>query len=136
MHNVFLMSFMMFVASMLSTMNVFVDKLDDVRWSLNDVYMAGLMTGWMIIFMGIHDKNTKTILVGSILVAISFVCIRSQFGITQKQYINGMIPHHSMAVFMSKKILENKNINPELRSLGNDIILTQNKELKQFSSIK
>lgn len=132
MYNVILMAVMMFAASMLSTMNVFVDKLDDVRWSLNDVYMAGLMTGWMIIFMGIHDNNIVITLTGITTAAISLTCIRSQFGITQKQYINGMIPHHSMAVFMTKKLLEDENINPELRSIGNDIILTQNKELEQF----
>jgi hypothetical protein len=36
-------------------------------------------------------------------------CIRNQFLITERQYKLGMIPHHSMAVHMSKKLLEKEN---------------------------
>ena len=31
-------------------MNVWVDKVDDIRFSMNDAYMTLLMTGWMFFF--------------------------------------------------------------------------------------
>ena len=44
--------------------------------------------------------------------------IRTQFLINEKQYKLGMIPHHSMAIHMSKKLLQkNNNINPFLKNL-------------------
>ena len=47
----------MILSGLLSTMNVYVDKIDDIRWSLNDIYMTLLMTGWMITFMSIYYKD-------------------------------------------------------------------------------
>ena len=47
------MFFIMMASGLLSTMNVWVDKIDDIRFSLNDVYMTLLMTGWMFFFMGV-----------------------------------------------------------------------------------
>ena len=35
----------MILSGLLSTMNVWVDKPDDIRFSINDLYMALLMTG-------------------------------------------------------------------------------------------
>lgn len=42
-----LMFFAMILSGVLSTMNVFVDKYDDISFSINDCYMILLMTGWM-----------------------------------------------------------------------------------------
>ena len=41
------MFIIMIVSGLLSTMNVWVDKIEDIRFSLNDLYMTLLMTGWM-----------------------------------------------------------------------------------------
>ena len=96
----------MILSGLLSTMNVWVDKLDDVRFSLNDVYMILLMTGWMFLFMGLVYQEINIIFIGLSLVLFNIWCIRNQFLITETQYKLGMIPHHSMAVHMSKKLLE------------------------------
>ena len=48
-----IMFFIMILSGLLSTMNVWVDKLDDIRFSINDAYMTLLMTGWMFFFMGL-----------------------------------------------------------------------------------
>jgi len=44
--------------------------------------------------------------IGLLLVIVNIWCIRTQFLITETQYKLGMIPHHSMAIHMSKKLLE------------------------------
>ena len=69
--------------------------------------MALLMCGWMFLFMGIIYKEISVLLIGLILIMINILCIRYQFLITESQYKLGMIPHHSMAIHMSKKY--NKN---------------------------
>lgn len=121
------MFFIMIIASFLSTMNVWVSSTSDIRLSLNDLYMALLMTGWMFLFMGVLDKNNFITLFGLILTAGSFYAIRKQLFVDQKQYLLGMIPHHSMAILMSKELQKKENNIPKLL---NDIITNQENEIK------
>jgi len=120
------MFFIMIFAGLLSTMNVWVDKYEDIRFSMNDIYMTLLMTGWMFLFMGIIYKELIVFIIGITLVIINIWCIRSQFLITENQYKLGMIPHHSMAIHMSKKLLEKKN---NIQSFLKNIINTQEDEI-------
>jgi len=133
------MFFIMILSGALSTMNMWVDKWDDVRFSLNDVYMILLMTGWMFLFMGLFFKERTPFIVGAILVIGNIWCIRSQFLINENQYKLGMIPHHSMAIHMSKKLLEKKNdMQPFLKNLivtqKNEIVFMKNQNQNQNSN--
>ena len=120
------MFFIMVLSGLLTTMNIWVDKIDDIRFSLNDVYMILLMSGWMLLFMGVFYKEITPFIIGLLLVISNIWCIRSQFLISETQYKLGMIPHHSMAVLMSKKLLEKANtISPFLYNL----IQTQENEI-------
>jgi len=123
-HHYTIMFFIMILSGFLSTMNVWVDKFDDIRFSINDAYMILLMTGWMFLFMGLYYRETNITLVGLSLVITNIWCIRNQFLVTEKQYRLGMIPHHSMAVHMSKKLLEKKK-----SQFAQNIIKTQEKEI-------
>jgi hypothetical protein len=127
------MFFIMILSGLLSTMNVWVDKLDDIRFSINDVYMTLLMTGWMFLFMGIYYSETSILYLGLFLVVINIWCIRTQFMVTNEQYILGMIPHHSMAVLMSKKLLKRKS--PLTNNFISNIINTQQKEIEYMKQI-
>ncbi len=128
-----IMFFIMILSGLLSTMNVYVDKLDDIRWSLNDIYMTTLMTGWMITFMSIYYKDLSPFIVGICIVLFSFYAIRTQIFISQDQYLLGMIPHHSMAILMSKRLLTKDNsITPFL----NKIITTQTKEIEYMQQFR
>jgi len=124
-----IMFFIMVLSGLLSTMNIWVDKFDDIRFSINDAYMTLLMTGWMFLFMGIIYQEIHVFIIGLSFVLFNIWCIRSQFLITERQYKLGMIPHHSMAVHMSKKLLEKENIK-ELRPLVKNIIKTQEREIE------
>ena len=122
-----IMFFIMVLSGLLSTMNVWADKVDDIRFSINDVYMTLLMTGWMFLFMGLIYREISVTLVGLSLIIIDIWCIRTQFLINETQYKLGMIPHHSMAIHMSKKILQKENnISPFLQN----IIKTQENEIE------
>ena len=125
-HDYYVMFFIMLLSGVLSTMNVWVDKLDDIRFSLNDLYMILLMTGWMFFFMGIYYKHSNIILLGLLLILFNIWCIRTQFMVSTQQYMMGMIPHHSMAIHMSKKLIE-KNTN--ISDFAKNIIQTQESEI-------
>jgi len=120
------MFIIMILSGLLSTMNIWVDKLDDIRFSINDAYMILLMNGWMLLFMGLIYKNINILIIGGILVISIIYCIRTQFLVTETQYKLGMIPHHSMAIHMSKQLLKKKN---NINKFTNNIIKTQEKEI-------
>jgi len=115
------------MSGILSTMNVWAVGFSDMRTSLNDIYMASLMTGWMFLFMGLVYQETTTFIFGTILTIASIVCIRIQYGVTQDEYIKGMIPHHSMAIHMSKQLLEKPNT---INTFLEKIIATQTEEIQ------
>ncbi len=125
-HSYVVMFFIMILSGLFSTMNVWADKTDDMRISLNDVYMIGLMTGWMFLFMGLFYFNVWVGLFGAALVAASLWAIRTQFMVSPHQYLQGMIPHHSMAVHMSKKLLEKQT---HLNKFAQSIIDQQEVEI-------
>lgn len=128
-----MMFLIMIPSGLLSSMYLWVDKLDDVRLSLNDLYMTLLMTGWMLLFMAIIHHNLNAFIIGLLLIIINIWTIRTQFLISESQYKIGMIPHHSMAIHMSKKLLK-KDSNIKIRPLLNQIIDTQTKEIILFKS--
>ena len=121
-----IMFFIMILSGLLSTMNVWVDKVNDIRFSLNDVYMTLLMTGWMFLFMGLIYQEITIFFIGLLLVIFNIWSIRNQFLVTETQYKLGMIPHHSMAVHMSKKLLEKEN---NIKPFLVNIIKTQDNEI-------
>lgn len=123
------MFIIMIVAGFLSTMNVWVDNVDDIRISINDLYMVLLMTGYMFLFMGLLYSDFYPALFGLLLVVGSFWAIRRQFMMRDGQFLRSMIPHHSMAVLMSKRYLEN-NSNPVAAKLAANIINSQKSEIE------
>jgi hypothetical protein len=125
------MMVIMILSGLLSTMNVWANSIADVRLSLNDAYMIALMTGWMFLFMGGLYGDVALAVGGGILVAASFWAIRTQFLVTPRQFIQGMIPHHSMAVHMSRQLLakEAAKDNPRLAAFATGIIKQQEAEI-------
>ncbi len=121
------MTFIMIASGLLSTMNVWANKLDDIRWSMNDMYMIFLMTGWMLVFMGIYYSYIPGAVVGSLCVALCIYGIRTQAFVSERQFLLGMIPHHSMAVHMSKQLLTKRNT---IAPLLNSIIRSQEQEIQ------
>ncbi len=124
-------------AGLLVTMNIWVDKTSHIRlFHMNDIYMITLMSLFMVflsaVMMPHQDSKVFVILIMAIIVI--FYLIRTQTFVTEKQYLNGMIPHHSMAILMSKRIKE-KTKNPRIIKLANQIIKSQVEEIATISDI-
>jgi hypothetical protein len=88
--------------------------------------MVGLMTGWMLFFMGFFTLRLGKTIFGLVIVVIFFVLIRNQAFITEIQFLKGMIPHHSMAILMSKRLEKKPNT---IQPLLEEIIKNQEKEI-------
>lgn len=116
----------MFFAGFASTMNNWIDNWQDFRFSLNDFYMTGLMTGWMFFFMGLFTLNIHKAVGGLMVALVFFGLIRTQLFVTEIEFLRGMIPHHSMAVMMSKRLEKKPN---SIQHLLDQIIQGQQKEI-------
>ena len=127
------MFFIMIISGLLTTMNVWVDKWEDIRFSINDLYMILLMTGWMFSFMGLYYKQKGAMLLGVFLVFFNIWAIRRQFMVTTEQYIAGMIPHHSMAILMSKRLIHRGS--STMKDFLSNIITTQEKEIEYMKHV-
>ena len=96
--------------------------------------MAALMTAPMIIIemalMGNMYMNKKLNLlimaVSAVVLVACFLFIRNQTGVSDKQFLKSMIPHHAAALLMAK---EADIKDPEIKTLMNNIISSQQKEI-------
>lgn len=111
-----------------------VDKFANVFINVNQFYMAGLMTAPMVIIemilMGGMYMNKKLnliiIFISAVVLVACFFFIRVQTGVSDKQFLKSMIPHHAAAILM----VNGANINdPEIKKMANDIISSQQKEI-------
>ena len=127
-----IMTLSMVLAGFMSTMNTWSPNWEDVYFSLNDVYMVGIMTGFMFFFMGLFTRKWKEALVGGIVGSLFLMAARFQWFIGQRQYLRQMIPHHGMAVFLSQKLSQKPNtIQPYLDT----IIRNQSDEIRYMKCV-
>ncbi len=95
-------------AAMYVLMYAMVDALPNVFNSLNQAYMAGLMTAPMVVIeilvMGrMYPKkglNAALMFAALMIGALCFGLIRVQAGIGDRQFLRSMIPHHAGAILM------------------------------------
>lgn len=95
--------------------------------------MGGAMAIVMLLFMLGMYRNTRInagIVIGSILLmAGSLFFVRSQVTVDDADYMEAMIPHHSIAVLTSERAqIEDVRV----RKLANEIIVAQRKEIKEM----
>ena len=126
--------------SMYVLMYAMVNTLGDVYNSLNQVYMAGLMTAPMVVIemllMSGMYKNKKLnglLIAGSCVAGIAFfLLIRQQTAISDRQFLRSMIPHHSGAILMCDGAsLQDQRI----RELCKTIVTGQQQEIDQMRAI-
>ena len=115
-------------------------ELDHVYFSETRLYMTILSTCVMAIVMllfmldMLQNKRMNTIIISaSILIfAASFVLMRNQTTIGDIDYMEQMIPHHSVAILTSENA---KIVDPRVRKLADDIIEAQKREINEMRSL-
>jgi len=125
------------LVAMYAVMYLNVYEWDHVYFSLTRVYMALLMLVPMtLIMMGFMwnmypNKRRNALIMGGSLVAFVLVTIlvRSQTFVDDTLWMKAMIPHHSIAIMVSKRA----NLkDPEVRQLADSIIAAQEREIRQM----
>ena len=129
------MVIIMLIAGLLSTMNIYAVNISHIKLHLNDFYMVGLMISWTMILTLFLDFNNYIIIIITIIsLFVILYAIRTQLFVSDRQFLNGMIPHHSMAILMSKNILR-KTKDERIIKLAQNIIKTQNQEIELMQNI-
>jgi hypothetical protein len=125
---------------MYAVMFLNVDTFDHVYLSLTRLYMALLMVSPMALLMlgsmrkMYSSRKLNTIIsLGSISVFIlSLVFLRNQTFISDREYMQAMIPHHSSAIMTSKHAMIK---DPEVKKLSEGIIESQEREIVQMKKM-
>lgn len=115
-------------------------QLDHVYFSETRAYMAlymgAVMAIIMLAFMSNMYKKTKINLlvygVNVVLFAVGLWGVRSQATVDQVDWMQAMIPHHSIAILTSSRAdIED----PRVQQLADDIIKAQKREIAEMQAL-
>lgn len=112
----------------------------NIKNSRGKIYASSLMA----LFMGLlevvmydhqyHVVSYKYYFPFLSLIALFWYLYKNQIGVDERNYLNEMIEHHSMAILTSDKILE-KSSNYKVRRLANQIVSLQNQEINEMKGL-
>jgi hypothetical protein len=117
-----------------------VSNITYVTNNIGKAYLATIMALSMVIIeVMMHDHqyhvlSTNWYAILFALLALFTYLYRKQIAIDDKQYLKGMIEHHSMALLTSEEILK-KTDNYNVAKLAKNIIQTQTDELSIMNDL-
>lgn len=132
-----LVMIVLYFALMYFLMYAMVNKFDNIVNNYNQIYMASLMTLPMVILEltlmeGMYHKKILNFLVIGVSVVIfvlSFVFIRQQTAISDKQFLRSMIPHDAAAILMCEQA---KIDYPELAEMVKTMLQNYQSDIEQM----
>ena len=119
---------------------IMVNRLTDLTFTLSNAYLSlfmGFLMGVVEVIMYDMRYNVTSVKYYVSLFAASAVCVylyRYQIGITDKQYLEEMIEHHSMALLTSERIVK-KTDNYDVAALSKTILQQQTDEIIKMRDI-
>jgi hypothetical protein len=108
--------------------------------NIGKAYMSVIMALFMIlleVMMHDHQYHVLSLNLYAFIIAglVLFVYLyRKQVAINDKQYLEGMIEHHSMGILTSEEILK-KTDNYDVAKLAKNIIQTQTDEIREMREL-
>ena len=111
--------------------------IDHFWFSETRLFMTIIMTGAMIIIMLLYmlnmyqnrGANIAIIGLGIVFIIGGIGLVRSQITVTEVDYMEGMIPHHSIAILTSERAqIEDVRV----RKLADEIIKAQRREIMEM----
>jgi uncharacterized protein (DUF305 family) len=123
--------------SMYALMYAMVDRFANVYMSMNQVYMAGLMTAPMVlielaIMRSMYSDRRLNVIAAAASVTVLVSCwtlIRQQTAIDDEQFLRSMIPHHAGAILMCE---EAPLQDVEIRTLCRNVVASQQSEIDRM----
>lgn len=91
--------------------------------------MTVIMLGFMLGMYKNNRVNIATFIGAGLMLLLSIWLVRSQVTVTGVDYMEGMIPHHSIAILTSERAdIEDSRV----RKLADEIIEAQRREIKEM----
>ena len=117
------------------------NSISNITFSVGKFYISvimALLMGLLEVFM--YDFNSMSGISAPYYLSLIFaLCVflylyRSQAYIYEKQYLEEMIEHHSMALLTSEEIQQKTN-NERVKKLAENIVTTQEAEIKYMKQL-
>ena len=129
-----------FIIQIIVMSGIMTNSYKNITFSLGKFYMSVIMALLMgILEVLMYDNHMNTLSVyyylslGFLLVTFIYL-YRNQIYIEDKDYLNEMIEHHSMALLTSEEILQKTN-SERVKKLAENIISTQEKEIEYMRQL-
>lgn len=139
-HTIVVMFIGSFIVQYFAMPPIMVNSVSNITNSIGKAYLAAIMGLFMVLLeIGMHDmqynvfSSTKYIII-VILLAVFIYLYRKQVAIGDKQYLEEMIEHHSMALLTSEEILK-KTDNYNVAKIGKNIIQKQKDEIREMKEL-
>ena len=138
--SLFFMLFGSFVIQFFIMSTLMTNKLLNIRSTIGKFYISCIMALLMgLLEIGMYDFYMKSLSIpyyfSLIFALIIFVYLyRNQVYIYDKDYLNEMIEHHSMALLTSEEILKKTN-DYNIAKVAKNIIQTQNDEIRAMREL-
>lgn len=131
-----LISYIVMAVIMLSRVN----EWSNLFFSLNQIYMAGLMVAPMSIIMltvmGSMYQNKRLnvvlLVVGTALIGLFWMLVRTQVGVGNQQFLRSMIPHHAAAILVCQQAAITDQ---RIEQLCGEIVATQKREIRVMKEL-
>ncbi len=139
-HTMIVMFVASFIIQYFGMSTITTNSLADVTNSVGKVYLSVIMALFMLaaeVMMHDHQYSvvSKRTYAGIFAFLALFIFLyRKQVGINDRQYLEEMIEHHSMALLTSKRILE-KSSDYNVVKIAKNIIQTQQDEIIEMRAV-
>ena len=139
-HTIIVMFIGSFIIQYLLMPAIMVNQSRDITNNIGKIYSSILMALFMIgleIMMHDHHYSVFSLnmyIILACLIALFVYLYRNQVAIKDKQYLEGMIEHHSMGIFTSEAVLK-KTDNYDVTKLDKNIIQTQQDEINIMKNL-
>lgn len=139
-HTIIIMFIGSFIIQYFLMPPIMVNKYMYVTNNVAKAYMAIIMALSMVFLeIMMHDHSYHVFSMYwyislLVLIALFVYLYRKQIAVNDKQYLEGMIEHHSMALLMSEEILK-KTDSYDIAKLAKNITQTQSDEIKVMKKL-
>lgn len=139
-HNMLIMFIGSFIIQYFLMPPIMVNNSAYITNNIGKAYMASIM-GLLMVFLEVmmHDHHYHVLSINLYVILMAGLALfvylyRKQIAINDRQYLEGMIEHHSMGIFTSEEILK-KTDDYNVSKLAKNILQTQHDEIRMMSEI-
>jgi hypothetical protein len=129
-----------FIIQIVVMSSIMTDSYKNITFSIGKFYMSVIMAILMglleVLMYDVHMRvlSLNYYLILSFILSVFIYLYRNQVYIEDKDYLEEMIEHHSMAILTSDEILQ-KTKSERVKKLAETIITTQEKEIEYMRQL-